>query len=98
MIDGDAPTVSITSNVIQGQDEAVIDVAQADLGLAYAACDQVILRRAEEKPVLRHLQSGAAEDSLAAVEEADLGLGGVIPEHDLGGPAPEIGGCLELGA
>src|SRR5215510_15455773 len=68
VVDRYAAAISIICNVIQGQDEAVVDIADADLGLADLVGMQVISRRTEQDPVWMHLQPGAAEHALAAVE------------------------------
>ena len=89
MIDGDAPTVSITSNVIQGQDEAVVDIAHADLGLADVAGVRSY-RAAPSRTQLASASIGGAENALAAVEEPDLGLGGVIAVHHVVVQRPKL--------
>ena len=60
------PAIGIVCNVIQGQDEAVVDIPDADLGLADRLGLKVIARRAKQDPVRVHLQPRAAENALAA--------------------------------
>src|SRR5712691_4354085 len=98
MVDRHAATISIICNVIQGQDEAVVDISDADLRLAELVGPKVVARRPHQHPVGVELQPRAAEDALAAIQEAERRLGGVVAVHQHGGPAPKIGGRLEFGA
>ena len=70
MVHRQAAAVSIVCNVIQGQDEAIIDVSDADLGLADLVRPQVIAGGTEQDPVGVQLEPGVAEDAFALVREA----------------------------
>src|SRR5262252_11231870 len=71
VVDRYAAAIGIACNVVQGQDEAVVDISEADLGLRDRFGVNIVSRPAHQHPVRVHLQPGGAEDALAAVEEPD---------------------------
>src|SRR5215467_11183575 len=98
VVDRHAAAIRIACNVVQGQDEAVVDVSEADLGLSERFVVNVIPRCPQEHPVRVDLEPHAAEDALAAFEESDQRLRGIVAVHDHGLPAAEVGSGLQLGA
>src|SRR5262249_29704177 len=78
MIDRYAAAVSVVCDVIQGQDEAIVDVSHAHLSLGDLVVVQVVSACAQQHPVLVELQPCGAQDTLAALEEPDQRLSGVI--------------------
>src|SRR4030081_2398970 len=49
-------TVSIVCNVIEGEDEAIVNITGADLRLIDFTHLQIVAHAAHQDPVLRHLQ------------------------------------------
>src|SRR5262245_53438504 len=97
VVDRYAAAIGIACNVVQGQDEAVVDISDADLGLRDRFGVNIVSRSPHQHPVWIHLQPCKAEDALATVEEADQRLGSVVAVHHGGGPTAEVGDGLELG-
>ena len=95
MVDRHAAAVGIACNIIQGQDEAVVDVADADLSLGDRLGVEIIARPCQQHPVRVHLQPRASEDALAPVQEPDQGLGGIVAVHHRGRPPAECRGGLQ---
>src|SRR5258706_11824169 len=69
VIHRNAAAIGIACNVTQGQDEAVVDVSGADLGLGDRVVVNVISRCPEQYPVRVELQARATENALAALEK-----------------------------
>src|SRR5262249_54248992 len=98
MVDRHAATVCIACNIIQGQDEAVVDVSDTDLGLGDLVMVNVVSGRAQQHPVCVELEPRAAEDALAAVQGPDQGLGGIGAVQHCRRPTAEAGDGFEFGA
>src|SRR5262245_45351832 len=96
VVDRYAAAIGIACNVVQGQDEAVVDISEADLGLRDRFGVNIVSRSPHQHPVRVHLQPRGAENAFATVEEADQRLGGIVAVHHGRGPAAEIGDGLEL--
>ena len=98
VVDRHAAAVGVACDVIQGQDEAVVDVPDADLGLGDRLGVNIVSRRAQQDPVRIELEPCAAQDTLAAVQEPDQRLRGVVAVHHRGCPAAEGSDGFELAA
>src|SRR5215831_14340778 len=98
MVDRHAPAVGVACNVVQGQDEAVVDIADTDLGLGERLGMDVIPGSAQQDPVRVELETGSAENALAAVQEPDQRLGRVVAVQYRRRPAAKRRNRLELGA
>src|SRR5215813_15010945 len=69
VIHRNAAAIGVTCNVAQGQNETVVDVSGADLGLGDRVVVNVISCCPEQHPVRVELETGAAENALSAVEK-----------------------------
>src|SRR5436305_537997 len=65
VIHRNAAAISIAGNVAQGQDDTVIDVSGADLGLRDRIVVNVISRCPKQDPVRVELEARTAENALA---------------------------------
>src|SRR5581483_415716 len=68
-----ARTIRIVCDIIQGQDEAIVHVADADRGLIDLVGADVVTRRAEDLPVFGEFELAGSEDAFAPVEEPECG-------------------------
>src|SRR5262249_16514928 len=93
-----AAAVCIACNIIKGQDEAVVDVSHTHLGLGERIIEEVVSGCPHQHPVRVELEPCAAEDALAAVQESDQRLGGIVSVHHCRGPTAEAGDGFEFGA
>src|SRR4029077_15756783 len=95
VVDRHAPAVGVACNVVQGQDEAVVDIADTDLGLGQRLGMDIVPGAAQQDPVRVELEAGSAENALAAVQEPDQRLRGVVAVHYLRRPAAKGGGSFK---
>src|SRR5262249_31064195 len=96
VIHRNAAAIGVTCNVAQGQNETVVDVSGADLGLGDRVVMNVISRCPKQHPVWIELQARTAENALSAVEKPDQRLRGIAAVHHGRGPAAEIRGRFEV--
>src|SRR6267378_6650844 len=84
------------ADVIHAQHVAVVDIAEPDAGLVELARLDVVAQPRRDDPVGVDLVGRDGEHALAAGQEAELGLGGVVAKHHRQPPAIEGRGTLDL--
>src|SRR5918995_6543753 len=88
--------VGIRGDVVQGQDKAIVDIADADAGLVDFFRLKIVARREYYGPVGRDLQGGRAKYAVAAGEEPELGLWRVFAIHQRHLPTVVIGAPFDF--
>ena len=97
LIGADVAAVGVIGDVVQGNDHAIVDIADAELRFR-PSCG----RRGRSGPAAvasqfwRELERGAAENALAARQEAELRLGVVFAVEHGNRPAVEVGAAFGL--
>src|SRR5258708_87202 len=92
----DIAAIGVIGEIVEPQDEAVVDVAEAEPRLVELAGREIVAGTAIYHPILADLEGFGREDAFAPGEESELGLRGIVAEHDRAGPAVERRARLDL--
>src|SRR5580704_7977058 len=88
--------IGVARQPIEREQKAVVGIADANPRLVEFMRIQIVARGAEQNPVLRQLDRGAAEDALAPEQKAEFRLRRIVAVQQLQRPAIEIGAAFRL--
>src|SRR5262249_14956015 len=86
----------VVRNVVQPQDEAIVDIPDTELVLLDLVGIEIVANRPCRDPVRRNFIRNLAQDALAAVQEPDEWLRGIVSVQHRHHPAIVIGSGLSL--
>src|SRR4029078_12773472 len=89
--------IGVVGNVVQAEDQAIVYVTHPNAGLIELPGVNVVTRRSQQDPIGIKLDLAGSQDALLAIENAKIGLGGVVSAQQSSCPSFEIDPGLELG-
>ena len=76
----DVAAIGVVGVIVERQDEAVVDIAEAEPRLVELAGREIVAGAAVYHPILADLEGLRGEDAFAPVQESELGLCGIVAD------------------